>query len=263
MATNTKASLKASNKVRAGIQSTFDQVRDIFIAVFQALIALGLTLEEIATLAGESGLKKRTKIVDYIRDTIRGVKQDLSASALELTQKLGVIEEATDITPPEGGKVFRVRVMVDRAKKWKEYILASCPRTPKNWDILKAEDQFESPKRGSTEEEVILLWFGSGVSGTMPRVEAWAISHELRKAHGRIPAAVIGTIPGIIGQLQNLGFPYSSVGIVSTFQCTFGTFGEDPHVPCAWRGSDGEREASLRHVLDGWSDDFLFAFVRK
>lgn len=247
-------------KMRAALQSPFGVVVDTLFIIYKLVSELGVDLKEWSVLSGEKGIDACRTIADFIRDTIRGVKYDLSVAAIELAQKLGVIEEVTDIPAPAGGKVFRVLVMVDWAKAWRDYMLASCPHTDKSWDVLNVGDQFESPQRDSEIKEVIFLWFGKNVYGTVEKADAWAIENNLVASHGRIPAAVIGGIPGIIGQLQNLGYPYGSVGVVSTSQCKLDG---DPRVPCAWRDGDGRRRAGLGHLSRGWDGSYVVAFFRK
>ena len=257
--TKPKAPVQANEArvVRSYVQSTSERFSTALLAIGEEYIEEGGTFSELASIAGDAGALKRQRIAEFIRDTIRGVKNDLSAAAIELAQKLGVIEEATDILAPAGGKVFRTRILVDWSKPWREHALSMCPQTPTDWDILNMGDQFESSQKGQTIEEIIFLWFGPNVNGTALKADAWANEHKLIASHGRIPMAVIGGMPGLIGQLRNMGFPYSSVGIISTSQCKLG---RGPHVPNAWQCDGCEREAGLYHVARGWNDYNLFVF---
>ena len=258
---NTQRKSVTDRVVHREIMSAFDKIAAVFIAIFEMVVALKVTIDEIVSLSGDAGAEKRQRIAESIRDTIRGVRQsELSTTAVNLAKRLGVIEEVTDIPAPQGGKVFRVLVSIDWDKKWKEFILASCPQTDKSWDILKMGDQFESSSRAAETKEVIFLWLGKNMYGTAEKADAWALENNLTASHGRIPAAVIGTIPGIIGQFQNLGYPYTSVGIVSTSQCKLDGY---PHIPGAWQSGGGRREAGFLRASDEWSGNSLVAFDRK
>gem|GEM_PF-3542471 len=251
-----KANEATSRQVRSATQAVSERCATALWKIYSEFIECGGTFMELATLAEGEENSERQQIATFIRDTIRGVKQSVSSVAVDLAQKLGIIEEVTDIVPPPGGKVFRVLVRVDWTKNWREFIFANCPQTGHDWDVLTVGDQYEPV---NLKEEVLLVWFGKGVRIMAERADAWAEKNGLVQSHGRIPVAVIGSVGDIVDQLKKCGFPYDSAGVVSTSSCKLGG---DSYVPYAWRYYVGGG-ASLSRVSGEWDGRNLFAFSRK
>ncbi|MFA6006365.1 MAG: hypothetical protein WC764_01410 [Candidatus Paceibacterota bacterium] len=191
-------------------------------------------------------------VAEYLLGVIRGTATMVS---LEIALKLGVIEEATDVVAPEGGKVFRLTLPVDWTTAWREFILACCPQTDLTWPILTVGEQYVSPKIGRTIEVFYLVWFGKGIYSKASKALEWA-GDQFVPAHGRIPAAIIGGVSSIVAQLAKFGFPYQSVGVVTASEC-------DGGLSFAWQHADGGREAHLHTVSNEWLGNYLFVFRRK
>ena len=251
-----------ANEVHGAIKSLPDQIAEVLWAIVGAFLGIGGTLEDLAALASKAASAKRGQVARYMLDIARGTQTLVMEEALKLFLAVGIISEVTDIVAPKGGKVFRLLVPVNWAMAWKEFQLRCCPQTDPNNAVLNVGEQFASTFMGITFVEIILVWFGKGSYTTGAQALEWAKPYEsqLEAAHGRIPAAIIGYVQGIVAQLKPLGFCYDSVGIVTPSEFKLG---EARRFPYAWRYGGGGRGADWYDVGYGWGDYCLFAFSRK
>lgn len=142
-------------------------------------------------------------------------------------EKLNVVEEVTSESLPEGSRLFKVTVQVDWSKETLRFLLDLCPgsqvynpRVPDIFDFITCNEcihedgeMLYSDKRGETRETVYLLLprkekFSDSTYDVVSKSDAWAKAAGYSKSRKRIPFAVIGNVPDILNQFENLGMSH-------------------------------------------------------
>ena len=242
-----EANKREMKKVRSATSSVSERFASVLFGIGDAYIEAGGTFMELASISGDVGSEKRKLIGRFIDETIRGVE-------------FGIITEVTGISLPAGARLFRLCLDVDWDTLLADFIRATCPQTGSDWDIWRVVGQYPSLKKGTTTEEVYLLWYGPGSLTKPETADAWAADNKFVRIHPRVPCSIIGGVDDIVPQLKKLGYPFDGVGVVSTSPCTLGGVSR---IPNAWRDSGGGRRAYVDRASNEWNVSSLFAFSRK
>jgi|SRR3989344_3555831 len=177
------------------------------------------------------------------------------------------------IEAPEGGRIHRVRVLVDPGRKWKVAIKAAGPDTIQEWldhDIGQASEQYPAhPESKPVEREFALVNFGKTILGEAAL--NWGMGNCRRNALPRELFAISEHHPNLDQELKTNG----AMALLSLETCTMGMDvfnpvggglhrAEERAVQCictvGWNRTRNKRYCKLEQFDDEFTDVCWFAF---